>query len=47
MSVIGVKNDSLLQLLAQNVTEHQLEVESGSFFLLTNTLGLVFCILLS
>ena len=47
MSVNGGKSDLLLQMIAQNITEHQIEESSNTFFLLYLTLGIVFCTLLS
>lgn len=44
MSGNGIRSDTVLQLIAQNVTEHHYEEETGSFYLLYLILGVSFCV---
>ena len=47
MSGKGIRGDAILQLISQNVTEHQIEDESDSFYLSIIFLGIIVCITIS
>lgn len=47
MNADGIRSDTVLQLIAQNVTEHHYEEETGSFYLLHLVFGVLFCVFIS